>query len=55
MLSEISPMEKDTILFHLCDVYKTNNKPSRNKHVDPGNRIVVIRGKEEGEMRKEDQ
>ena len=49
MLSEISPVEKDTILFHLCDVYKTNNnKPSKNKYVDPGNRIVVIRGKEGG-------
>lgn len=55
MLSEMSPMEKHTILFHLCDVYKTNNnkaneqnKPSKNKHVNPGNRIVVIRGKEGG-------
>lgn len=60
MLSEMSPMEKHTILFHLCDVSKTNNnkaneqnkpsknKPSKNKHVNPGNRIVVIRGKEGG-------
>ena len=48
-------MAKDTILFHLCDIYKTNNnkpneqnKPSKNKQVDPRDRRVVIRRKEGG-------
>ena len=55
-------MAKATILFHLCDIYKTNNnkpneqnKPSKNKQVDPGDRRVVIRQRKEGEMGKEDQ